>query len=178
MEDLLEKAKREDNIICLDPELLKQYIFLNCFVISSDRILTLYGIARIKQKNSTKKIEVYFTPEFLYKIHKKDLILQKINENEEKFYYLKEHIFYYKYLLNYFQEKKSKSYNNSFDNSNINEISYRVLINRLYLLHDYKKNYNYGITKIFGVPRIYSIIESNIIEQMINMEKLNYGLLI
>ena len=80
--------------------------------------------------------------------------------------------------MNYFQEKNQKEDNNSIDNSNINEISYRVLINRLYLLHNYKKNNNYGITKIFGVPCIYSIIESNIIEQMINMEKLNYGLLI
>ena len=58
-------------------------------------------------------------------------------------------------------------------------ISYRTLLNRLYLLCDQPnlKNNNYGISEIFGVPCIYSIMEPNIIEQIMNMKKFSYELM-
>ena len=52
-------------------------------------------------------------------------------------------------------------------------------MNRLYLLHDNPQaNYeNYGISYIFNVPCIYTIIEPDIVKQIINMKKFNFELL-
>ena len=160
------------------PVLKMQYLFLNCFVISSDDILFLYKKAQenIKILNN---IETYYTPEYLYKIKKDDPIFEIINKQVNKtYYYLKEHIFYYQYLLRCLKVKNDKENKGAIDTLNISEISYRTLLNRLYLLYDnINSNDNYGISEIFGVPCIYSTIESDVIEQIINMKKFSFNLM-
>lgn len=47
-------------------ELKMQYLFLNCFVISSDKIYRQHKEAQKKIKN-LNDIETYYTPEYLYK---------------------------------------------------------------------------------------------------------------
>lgn len=92
-------------------------------------------------------------------------------------------MFFYKYLLNCLQlkskEKKNDTEKEIFNLDNINEIFYRTLINRLYLLYDNPdaNNFNYGTIEIFGVPCIYSITEPDIIDQIINMKELSFGLM-
>ena len=159
------------------PELKIQYVFFNCFIISSNQIFSIYKRAKANQKDIFDNIEIYFTPNYLYSKNKDNPIFDKINEQgeEEKYYFLKEHIFYYQYLLSC---AKAKQESEKVNTKKINEIFYRTLINRLYLLYDdSQQNCNYGITEIFGVPCIYSIIEQNIIDQIINMKKLEFNLL-
>ena len=59
------------------------------------------------------------------------------------------------------------------------EISYRTLMDRLYSLYDDNEanKENYGINYIYNVPCIYTIIEPDIIKEIINMRKLNFELL-
>ena len=161
------------------PDLQLQYLFLNCFVISSKEIMSLYKKAKLNQKNNLDNVEIYYTPKYLYEIKKDNPIFEIINKQvNKKYYYLKEHIFYYQYLLRCIKIKNEKVDKNTIDTSYINEISYRTLLNRLYFLsEDSNSNINYGISEILGVPCIYSKIESNIIEQIINMKKFTFELL-
>ena len=159
------------------PEFKMQYLFFNCFIIYSDSINSLYEAAKSKHNKKFNKIEIYYTPNYLYEINKNNPIFDKINKQIKKgYYFLKEHIFYYQYLLRLVKRKEK---NEVTDTTNINEITYRTLMNRLYLLYDYPnlKNINYGKSEIFGVPCIYSIIESNILEQIINMKKFSCELM-
>ena len=158
------------------PQLRLQYLFFNCFVISSKEDKSIYDRAKRNHINNLKKVEVYFTPNYLYDINKKASIFKKINQQiNKKFYYLKEHIFYYQYLLRCLKAKNEKEDKHVIDGSFINEIEYRILMNRLYLLYDGSdSNVNYGITKIFGIPSIYTIVEPNIINQIINMKKFDF----
>ena len=158
------------------PALKLQYLFLNCFVISSNYILSQINEAQEKMK-SLKKIEIYYTPKYLYENKIDNQIFNIINNQENKrYYYLKDHIFYYQYLLRCLKAKNEKE--DTINTVNVNEISYRTLLNRLYLLcENSNSNDNYGINEVFGVPCIYSIIEPNIIEQIINMKKFSFELL-
>ena len=168
-----------------DNEILKnQYLFFNCLIISSKEIDSLIKNAKITEIGKSSNIEIYYTPNYLYDINKNNKIFEKINAQKDKrYYYLKEHMFFYKFLLNCLQlkskEKKNDKEKEIFNLDNINEICYRTLINRLYLLYDNpdSNNVNYGKIDIFGVPCIYSITEPDIIDQIINMKKLSFGLM-
>ena len=168
-----------------DNEILKnQYLFFNCLIISSKEIDSLIKNAKITEIGKSSNIEIYYTPNYLYDINKNNKIFEKINAQKDKrYYYLKEHMFFYKFLLNCLQLKSKEKNNNIekeiFNLDNINEICYRTLINRLYLLYDNpdSNNVNYGKIDIFGVPCIYSITEPDIIDQIINMKKLSFGLM-
>ena len=159
-------------------ELKMQYLFLNCFVISSDKIYRQHKEAQKKIKN-LNDIETYYTPEYLYKKKKDDPMFELINKQSKKrFYYLKEHIFYYQYLLRCLKVKNGKENKEIINTSYVNEISYRTLLNRLYLLCDRSNtDDNYGICKLFDVPCIYSTIETDVIEQILNMKKFSFELL-
>ena len=172
------------------PELRLQYLFFNCFVISSKESMINYLIAKSEHKTNLKDIEIYYTPEYLYSLEKDAPIFDRINTQKiKKYYYLKEHIFYYQYLLKCLKTKKIKGKNGTgnkkgadnketTDSSNINEIAYRTLMNRLYLLYDgINSNNNYGINQVFGASCIYSIIEPNILEQIITMKKFSFDLM-
>jgi len=158
------------------PELRMQYVFNNCFVISSDKIKSIYQRAQRIHKNHLNDVEIYYSPNYLYKIKPDNSIFDMVNKQSNKnFYFLKEHIFYYQYLL-ICTESKEESLNIS--TKEINEIFYRTLMNRLYLLYDNsKQNDNYGIIEIFDVPCIYSIMEPNIVNQIINMKQFSFELL-
>ena len=168
-----------------DNEILKnQYLFFNCLIISSKEIDSLIKNAKITEIGKSSNIEIYYTPNYLYDINKNNKIFEKINAQKDKrYYYLKEHMFFYKFLLNCLQLKSKEKNNNIekeiFNLDDINEICYRTLINRLYLLYDNpdSNNVNYGKIDIFGVPCIYSITEPDIIDQIINMKKLSFGLM-
>ena len=167
-------------------ELKEQYLFFDCFIISSQHFMNLYRRAQEKANEKFNNIEIYYTPNYLYDKKKNDQIFEQINKQENKnFYFLKEHIFYYQYLLQCIQLKKEmelkgqKIKKGELDTTQINEIFYRTLLNRLYLLCDqpnFKSN-NYGLSEIFGVPCIYSVVEPNIIDQIINMKKFSYELM-
>ena len=172
------------------PELRLQYLFFNCFVISSKESMINYLIAKSEHKTNLKDIEIYYTPEYLYSLEKDAPIFDRINTQKiKKYYYLKEHIFYYQYLLKCLKTKKIKGKNETgnkkgadnketTDSSNINKIAYRTLMNRLYLLYDgINSNNNYGINQVFGASCIYSIIEPNILEQIITMKKFSFDLM-
>ena len=158
------------------PKLQQQYVFYNCFIISSKEIMSQYKEAGIKGTNYIKDIEVYFTPNYLYNNDPSNSIFKMINhQKEKKYYFLKEHIFYYQFLLKCLDDKKNK---NKIDTLQINEIFYRTLLNRLYKLQSNPdSNLNYGIGEIFNLICIYSIIESNIINQIMNMKKFSFELL-
>ena len=172
------------------PDLRLQYLFLNCFVISSKETMINYFIAKSEHKTRLNGIEIYYSPEYLYTLEKDAPIFDRINaQKTKKYYYLKEHIFYYQYLLKCLKIKKSKEknetdnkrgreYTDKANSLNINEIAYRTLMNRLYLLYDgITSNSNYGINKVFGVPCIYSVIEPNVLEQIITMKKFSFNLM-
>ena len=188
METLVNKRDKIDIKEFLNDysQLKKQYLFFDCFIISSDNIMYLYQRAKKKENINFKNVEIYYTPKYLFNIKRRNQIFDIINRQKmKKFYYLREHIFYYQYLLQCLQlkkemeKKKIKMKKEEIDTSYINEISYRTLLNRLYLLCDQPnlKNNNYGISEIFGVPCIYSIMEPNIIEQIMNMKKFSYELM-
>ena len=188
METLVNKRDKIDIKEFLNDysQLKKQYLFFDCFIISSDNIMYLYQKAKKKENINFKNVEIYYTPKYLFNIKRRNQIFDIINRQKmKKFYYLREHIFYYQYLLQCLQlkkemeKKKIKMKKEEIDTSYINEISYRTLLNRLYLLCDQPnlKNNNYGISEIFGVPCIYSIMEPNIIEQIMNMKKFSYELM-
>ena len=167
-------------------ELKEQYLFFDCFIISSQHFMNLYQRAQEKANEKFNNIEIYYTPNYLYDKNKNNQIFEQINKQVNKnFYFLKEHIFYYQYLLQCIQLKKEmelkgqKIKKEELDTTHINEIFYRTLLNRLYLLCDqpnFKSN-NYGLSEIFGVPCIYSVVEPNIIDQIINMKKFSYELM-
>lgn len=158
------------------PLLRLQYLFYNCFIISSDEINNLYESAKNEQIKKFNDVEIYYSPNYLYKKYPNNSAFEKINSQiEKKFYFLKEHIFYYQYLL-LFTKSKEKD---DIKADKISEISYRTLINRLYLLYDNieTNNENYGINYIYNVPCIYTVIEPDIIKQIINMKKFSLELL-
>ena len=177
--------KAEEISLFKHSEILKnQYLFFNCFIISSDKINSLIGKEKISKINKLNNIEIYYAPNYLYSIKPENKIFENINsQNDKRYYFLKEHMFYYKFLLQCLQFNNKKGQNNGekeiLNLKKINEISYRTLINRLYLLYDNPDtiDINYGKTDIFGVPCIYSITEPDIIDQIINMKKLNLGLM-
>ena len=151
-----------------------QNLFYKCFIISSKEMNNLYEKA---QSNKIfNDVEIYYSPNYLYEKCPNNPAFKIINSQiEKKFYFLKEHIFYYQYLL-LLTESKEKG---DIKADQISEISYRTLMNRLYLLHDYieANNENYGISYIYKVPCIYTIIEPDIIKQIINMKKFSFELL-
>ena len=158
------------------PILRLQYLFYNCFIISSKEMNTLYESAKCQQIKKLNDVEIYYSPCYLYEKYPNNSAFERINsQNEKKFYFLKEHIFYYQYLL-LLTESKEKG---DIKTEQINEISYRTLMNRLYLLHDYpnENNEHYGISYIFNAPCIYTVIEPNIVKQIINMKKFSFELL-
>ena len=74
--------------------------------------------------------------------------------------------------------KRGREYTDKAYSLNINEIAYRTLMNRLYLLYDgITSNSNYGINKVFGVPCIYSVIEPNVLEQIRTIKKISFNLM-
>lgn len=91
------------------PGLKQQYVFYNCFIISSKKLSEEYEKAK-SQKEKIKcfdEIEIYFTPNYLYEKDPKNEIFNIITQQKEpKFYFLKEHIFYYKFLLKCLDDKK------------------------------------------------------------------------
>ena len=177
--------KAEEISLFKHSEILKnQYLFFNCFIISSDKINSLIEKEKISKIDKLNNIEIYYAPNYLYSIKPQNKIFENINsQNDKRYYFLKEHMFYYKFLLQCLQFNTKKGQNNGEKEipnlKKINEISYRTLINRLYLLYDNPDttDINFGKTDIFGVPCIYSITEPDIIDQIINMKKLNLGLM-
>ena len=171
-----EKIDETNEILKNYPDLKNQYLFNKCFVVSSKELNDNYKETLEKYENNIKDIEIYYSPDYLYKQFPKSSLFDIINNQTNKdFYFLKEHIFYYRYLLECIKAKE-KSY--SINTKGINEIFYRALLNRLYLLHDDPNaNDNYGKNQIFGIPCIYSILEPDIINQIMNMKKFSFEIL-
>ena len=158
------------------PELRLQYLFYNCFIISSEEMNELYERAKSKQIKKFNDVEIYYSPDYLYQKNPNNSVFEKINSQiKKKFYFLKEHIFYYQYLLLLIESKEK----DGIKEDKISEISYRTLMDRLYSLYDDNEanKENYGINYIYNVPCIYTIIEPDIIKEIINMSKLNFELL-
>ena len=158
------------------PELRLQYLFYNCFIISSEEMNELYERAKSKQIKKFNDVEIYYSPDYLYQKNPTNSVFEKINSQiKKKFYFLKEHIFYYQYLLLLIESKEK----DGIKEDKISEISYRTLMDRLYSLYDDNEanKENYGINYIYNVPCIYTIIEPDIIKEIINMSKLNFELL-
>ena len=158
------------------PELRLQYLFYNCFIISSEEMNQLYERAKSKQIKKFNDVEIYYSPDYLYQKDPNNSVFEKINSKiKKKFYFLKEHIFYYQYLLLLIESKEK----DGIKEDKISEISYRTLMDRLYSLYDDNEanKENYGINYIYNVPCIYTIIEPDIIKEIINMRKLNFELL-
>ena len=158
------------------PELRLQYLFYNCFIISSEEMNQLYERAKSKQIKKFNDVEIYYSPDYLYQKNPNNSVFEKINSQiKKKFYFLKEHIFYYQYLLLLIESKEK----DGIKEDKISEISYRTLMDRLYSLYDDNEanKENYGINYIYNVPCIYTIIEPDIIKEIINMRKLNFELL-
>ena len=158
------------------PELRLQYLFYNCFIISSEEMNQLYERAKSKQIKKFNDVEIYYSPDYLYQKNPNNSVFEKINSQiKKKFYFLKEHIFYYQYLLLLIESKEK----DGIKEDKISEISYRTLMDRLYSLYDDNEanKENYGINYIYNVPCIYTIIEPDIIKEIINMSKLNFELL-
>ena len=158
------------------PELRLQYLFYNCFIISSEEMNELYENAKSKQIKKFNDVEIYYSPDYLYQKNPNNSVFKKINSQiKKKFYFLKEHIFYYQYLLLLIESKEK----DGIKEDKISEISYRTLMDRLYSLYDDNEanKENYGINYIYNVPCIYTIIEPDIIKEIINMSKLNFELL-
>ena len=158
------------------PELRLQYLFYNCFIISSEEMNELYENAKSKQIKKFNDVEIYYSPDYLYQKNPNNSVFEKINSQiKKKFYFLKEHIFYYQYLLLLIESKEK----DGIKEDKISEISYRTLMDRLYSLYDDNEanKENYGINYIYNVPCIYTIIEPDIIKEIINMSKLNFELL-
>ena len=158
------------------PELRLQYLFYNCFIISSEEMNQLYERAKSKQIKKFNDVEIYYSPDYLYQKNPNNSAFEKINSQiKKKFYFLKEHIFYYQYLLLLIESKEK----DGIKEDKISEISYRTLMDRLYSLYDDNEanKENYGINYIYNVPCIYTIIEPDIIKEIINMRKLNFELL-
>ena len=158
------------------PELRLQYLFYNCFIISSEEMNELYERAKSKQIKKFNDVEIYYSPDYLYQKNLNNSVFEKINSQiKKKFYFLKEHIFYYQYLLLLIESKEK----DGIKEDKISEISYRTLMDRLYSLYDNNEanKENYGINYIYNVPCIYTIIEPDIIKEIINMSKLNFELL-
>lgn len=158
------------------PELRLQYLFYNCFIISSEEMNELYERAKSKQIKKFNDVEIYYSPDYLYQKNPNNSVFEKINSQiKKKFYFLKEHIFYYQYLLLLIESKEK----DGIKEDKISEISYRTLMDRLYSLYDDNEanKENYGINYIYNVPCIYTIIEPDIIKEIINMRKLNFELL-
>ena len=89
-------------------ELQKQYLFFNCYVISSEKKMLVYR-NNAKYNKNVDNIEVYYTPNYLYNKMKNNPIFQQIkNQENPHYYYLREHIFYYQYLLYCFGLKEKK----------------------------------------------------------------------
>ena len=158
------------------PELRLQYLFYNCFIISSEEMNELYERAKSKQIKKFNDVEIYYSPDYLYQKNPNNSAFDKISlQIKKKFYFLKEHIFYYQYLLLLIESKEK----DGIKEDKISEISYRTLMDRLYSLYDDNEanKENYGINYIYNVPCIYTIIEPDIIKEIINMSKLNFELL-
>ena len=158
------------------PELRLQYLFYNCFIISSEEMNELYERAKSKQIKKFNDVEIYYSPDYLYQKNPNNSAFDKISlQIKKKFYFLKEHIFYYQYLLLLIESKEK----DGIKEDKISEISYRTLMDRLYSLYDNNEanKENYGINYIYNVPCIYTIIEPDIIKEIINMSKLNFELL-
>ena len=158
------------------PELRLQYLFYNCFIISSEEMNQLYERAKSKQIKKFNDVEIYYSPDYLFQKNPNNSVFEKINSQiKKKFYFLKEHIFYYQYLLLLIESKEK----DGIKEDKISEISYRTLMDRLYSLYDDNEanKENYGINYIYNVPCIYTIIEPDIIKEIINMSKLNFELL-
>ena len=156
-----------------------QYLFYECFIISSKEINQELEEAKKRNIKNLDKVKFYYTPDYLHILDSKNKIFYIKNNNnfllQEKFYFLKEHIFYYSFLETFVKLKKENKSNNE-NKESINEIFYRTLLNRLYALEtkDNESNINFGISKIFGCPCIYSIIEKDIVQQIINMKKIKF----
>ena len=158
------------------PELRLQYLFYNCFIISSEEMNELYERAKSKQIKKFNDVEIYYSPDYLYQKNPNNSAFDKISlQIKKKFYFLKEHIFYYQYLLLLIESNEK----DGIKEDQISEISYRTLMDRLYSLYDNNEanKENYGINYIYNVPCIYTIIEPDIIKEIINMSKLNFELL-
>ena len=50
------------------PDLIQQYKFYNCLIISSDEIYTHYDEAQRKYKNNLRNIEIYYCAQIIYTI--------------------------------------------------------------------------------------------------------------
>ena len=48
------------------PELRLQYLFYNCFIISSEEMNQLYERAKSKQIKKFNDVEIYYSPDYLY----------------------------------------------------------------------------------------------------------------
>ena len=139
------------------PLLKQQFLFYNCFIISSDEAKSSYDKVIIKYKE-LNGINLFYKADYLYLKYTNDNIFTIKNGNEmpikqNKFCFLKQHILYYNFLEMCLQNKKDKK---PIDSTQINEILYRTLLKILYLLEsDDSPKINYGISKIFNCTCIY-----------------------
>ena len=61
------------------PLLRLQYLFYNCFIISSDEINNLYESAKNDQIKKFNDVEIYYSPNYLYKKYPNNSAFEKIN---------------------------------------------------------------------------------------------------
>jgi len=66
------------------PELRLQYLFYNCFIISSDEMNNLYESAKSKQIEKFNDVEIYYSPNYLYDKCPNNPAFERINSQIEK----------------------------------------------------------------------------------------------
>ena len=86
METRFEQSEKNDIQEFLKdyPVFKMQYLFFNCFIINSDSINSLYKSAKAKNNKKFNKVELYYTPNYLYEIKKNNQIFDKINKQIKK----------------------------------------------------------------------------------------------
>ena len=91
------------------PELRLQYLFFNCFVISSKESMINYLIAKSEDKTNLKDIEIYYTPEYLYSLEKDAPIFDRINTQKiKKILLLERTYFLLSIFIKMFKNKENK----------------------------------------------------------------------
>ena len=90
------------------PELENQYLFFNCFIISSNEIMNLYKQAQAKHIKKLNDIEIYYTPNYLYKIKNQDKIFEQINKQIKKILFFKRTYILLSIFINLCKSKRRK----------------------------------------------------------------------
>ena len=87
------------------PELQTQYLFYNCFIISSEQLMSNYEECQKKFKDNLKDVEIYCTPQYIYTKNAKNPLFKKINENNSPNYIKRAYILL-QFFIKMFKSKR------------------------------------------------------------------------